>query len=141
VTFAARLGIGNIFGASRHAIPLPDRFFGGSQNSLRGYKTGSVSPLNSHREPIGGRSMLTGSLEIRTRTQKGLGWVLFYDVGNVYRGIIPHAERHPLLDSLGVGVRYTTPIGPLRLDIAFPLKRRRHIDSFFQFYFSIGQAF
>lgn len=141
VTFAARLGIGNIFGASQHAIPLPDRFFGGSQNSLRGYKTGSVSPLNSHQKPIGGRSMLTGSFEVRTRTQKGLGWVLFYDIGNVYRGIVPRAERHPLLDSVGLGMRYSTPIGPLRLDIAFPLHRRHHIDSLFQFYFSIGQAF
>jgi translocation and assembly module TamA len=141
VTFAARVGIGNIIGASNHAIPLPDRFFGGSQNSLRGYKTGSVSPLNSQGKPIGGRSMITGSLEVRTRTQRGLGWVAFYDVGNVYHRVVPHAERHPLFDSVGVGIRYATPIGPLRLDIGFPLKRRPHIDPLFQLYFSIGQAF
>jgi translocation and assembly module TamA len=140
-TFAIRVGIGNIIGASEHDIPLPDRFFGGSQNSLRGYKTGSVSPLNTHKKPIGGRSMLTGSLEIRTRTQKGLGWVGFYDIGNVYRHTIPHAEQLPLLHSAGLGMRYSTPIGPLRLDLAFPLNRRRHIDPLFQLYFSIGQAF
>jgi translocation and assembly module TamA len=141
LTFAVRAGIGDIIGASEHTIPLPDRFFGGSQNSLRGYKTGSVSPLKHHREPIGGRSMLTGTFEMRTRTAKNLGWVAFYDVGNVYRNSIPDAEHHPLLHSVGMGIRYGTPIGPLRLDIAFPLNRRRHIDPMFQLYFSIGQAF
>ena len=141
VTFAVRAGLGNIVGASEHAIPLPDRFFGASQNSLRGYKTGSVSPLNKNKEPTGGRSMLTGSFEIRTRTQKGLGWDGFYDVGNVYKKSVPDAERHPLLHSIGLGMRYATPIGPLRLDLAFPLNRRRHIDPLFQLYFSIGQAF
>ncbi len=141
ITFAVRAGIGNIIGASNHDIPLPDRFFGGSQNSLRGYKTGYVSPLNQRREPIGGLSMLTGSFEIRTRTQKGLGWVAFYDCGNVYRHVVPDPHRHTVLQSVGLGIRYATPIGPLRLDIAFPLNRRRHIDPFVQLYFSIGQAF
>lgn len=140
ITFAARLGLGNIFGAGENTIPLPDRFFGGSQNSLRGYKTGSVSPLNSHRKPVGGRSILTGSLEIRTRT-KGIGWVAFYDVGNVYKSVIPEFPQRAVLQSVGVGARYSTPIGPLRLDIAFPLQRRRHIDPVCQIYFSIGQAF
>ena len=140
VTFAAKVGIGNIIGASNNSIPLPDRFFGGSQNSLRGYKTGSVSPLNEYGKPIGGRSMLTGSFEIRARS-KSLGWVAFYDVGNVYRHVIPQAERHPILQSVGVGLRYSTPIGPLRLDIAFPLQRRKSIDPVCQLYFSIGQAF
>jgi translocation and assembly module TamA len=140
VTLAARVGVGNIFGAGRNTIPLPDRFFGGSQNSLRGYKTGSVSPLNSHHEPMGGRSILTGSLEVRTRT-KGIGWVAFYDVGNVYKSVIPEAPHRAVLQSVGLGVRYSTPIGPLRLDLAFPLQRRRHIDPICQIYFSIGQAF
>jgi translocation and assembly module TamA len=140
ITFAARLGIGNIFGAGKNTIPLPDRFFGGSQNSLRGYKTGSVSPLNAHHEPVGGRSILTGSLEVRTRT-KGLGWVAFYDAGNVYRSMLPEAQRQTVLQSVGLGARYSTPIGPLRLDIAFPLQRRKHIDPMYQIYFSIGQAF
>lgn len=141
VTFAIRGGISTILGAPEHEIPLPDRFFGGSQSSLRGYKTGSVSPLNRHKEPEGGRSMLTGSFEIRTRTQKNIGWVGFYDVGNVYKHTLPHAEHLRLLHSVGLGLRYATPIGPLRLDIAFPLNRRKHIDPFFQLYFSIGQAF
>ena len=141
ITFAARVGIGNIIGAGKNTIPLPDRFFGGSQNSLRGYKTGSVSPLDSHREPVGGRSILSGSFEVRTRATKGLGWVAFYDAGNVYKQTIPNFQNKKVLQSIGIGLRYSTPIGPLRLDIAFPLQRRRHIDPVCQIYFSIGQAF
>ena len=141
ITFAGRVGIGNIIGAGKKTIPLPDRFFGGSQNSLRGYKTGSVSPLDAHHEPEGGRSILTGSFEVRTRTTKGLGWVAFYDVGNVYKLTIPNVRNRQLLQSVGVGLRYSTPIGPLRLDVAVPLQRRRNIDPAFQIYFSVGQAF
>lgn len=141
ITFAARAQAGNIFGASRHAIPLPDRLFGGSENSLRGYRTGSVSPLNKHGQPIGGRSLITGTLEARFRSSTNLGWVAFYDTGEVFSHMIPPLQEARFLHSVGVGVRYQTPIGPLRLDIGVPLQRRKHIDSPFQIYFSIGQAF
>lgn len=141
ITFAAKFGFANISGAAKREVPLPDRFFGGSENTLRGYKTGSISPRNEKGQPIGGYSMATASLEMRLRMQQGLGWVLFYDLGNVYRERVPRIQNHPLLQSAGIGARYSTPIGPLRLDIAFPFNRRRHIDSAFQIYFSIGQAF
>lgn len=141
VTLAVRLGIANILGAAKDDIPLPDRLFGGSENALRGYRTGSVSPMNEDGKPIGGRSMLTGSFDIRIRSQEQLGWVVFYDVGNVYSSQLHRLDNPGLLHSVGVGARYTTPIGPLRLDIAFPLQRRKDIDPPFQFYFSIGQAF
>ncbi len=140
LTLAAKAQVGNIFGESEHVIPLPDRFFGGSDSSLRGYKTYSVAPLTKHGIPMGGRSILTGTLEARIRTTTPLGWVLFYDVGNVYHFWFPTLGT-PLLHSTGIGVRYNTPIGPMRLDVAFPLNRRHSIDPLFQIYFSIGQAF
>lgn len=141
ITFATRLSMGNILGASRNTIPLPDRLFGGSESALRGYRTGSVSPLNAHGQPIGGRSMETASFEMRYRTSTNLGWVAFYDVGNVFAGTLPRFVDARFLHSIGCGVRYKTPIGPLRLDIGIPLQRRSHIDPPFQIYFSIGQAF
>ena len=141
VTLALRLGMANVFDAKKQTIPLPDRVFGGSENALRGYRRGSISPLNKEGEPVGGRSMLTASFEIRLRPQKHLGWVAFYDIGNVYNEQMPRPTDRSLLQSLGLGVRYATPIGPIRFDIAFPLQRRRNIDSIFQIYFSIGQAF
>ncbi|HXF29307.1 MAG TPA: BamA/TamA family outer membrane protein, partial [Chlamydiales bacterium] len=139
-TLAVKGTLGNIIGASEHTIPMPDRFFAGSENNLRGYRYLSVAPLNKNHKPIGGRSLLTGSLEARLRTESGLGWVLFYDVGRVYSSNFPNLDLK-FLQSVGIGVRYSTPIGPLRLDIGLPLHRRKKIDSPFQIYFSIGQAF
>ena len=140
-TVATRLGFGNIVGAGENTIPLPDRFFGASENSLRGYKTGTVSPLNHHKEPIGGRSIATLSFEGRFRFTSGFGWVLFYDVGNVFIDPMPRRNHLSFLQSVGTGIRYATPIGRLRVDIGIPLQRRHHIDPPFQIYFSIGQAF
>ncbi|MBS0655546.1 MAG: BamA/TamA family outer membrane protein, partial [Verrucomicrobia bacterium] len=89
LTLAAKVVFGNIIGASRYSIPPPDRFYGGSENVLRGYRAYSVSPLHDRRIPTGGRSILAGSFETRFRTKTDLGWVFFYDIGNVYTTNIP----------------------------------------------------
>lgn len=83
-TLACKVTFGNIIGASRHSIPAPDRFYGGSENVLRGYKAFTVSPLHHHKIPKGGRSLLVANVEGRLRTEGNLGWVVFYDIGNVY---------------------------------------------------------
>ncbi len=141
VTLAGKACVGNIFASMHNTIPLPDKFFGGSDSSLRGYKTGSVSPTNSNGKLIGGRSIVALSLETRLRQANGLGYVAFFDIGQVFAHSVPTTKGSRLLQSVGIGFRYTTPIGPLRLDVAFPLQRRHNIDPPFQLYFSIGQAF
>ncbi len=138
--FAAKLMLGSIFGADKHDIPPPERFYAGSENTLRGYKYLTVSPLKFQRKPIGGRSLFIYSLEMRFRITEHFGWTAFYDAGNVYSTPFPSFEK-PLLQSLGLGLRYHTLVGPLRLDIAFPLNPRPHLDGPLQIYFSIGQAF
>lgn len=140
LTIALKVVFGNIIGAARHTIPPPDRLYGGTENGLRGYRAYTVSPLHDHKTPIGGRSLLMGSLETRFRTQGAFGWALFYDVGNVYSTNVPKITIHQL-HSVGGGIRYNTPLGPLRFDVAVPLNPRSNIDSHFQIYFSIGQAF
>ncbi len=140
LTFAAKIVCANIMGAARNTIPPPDRFYGGSENVLRGFRAYTVSPLHKKRIPIGGRSMLAASLEARFRTSGDLGYVLFYDVGNVYKQNVPELRIHQY-HSVGAGLRYATPIGPLRFDVAVPLNRRHNIDPKFQIYFSIGQSF
>lgn len=140
ITIAAKAVIGNIVGAARHTIPPPDRFYGGSENVLRGFRAFTVSPLHHKHTPIGGRSLLAGTLEARLRSSGALGWAFFYDVGNVYGTNIPQIKKHQF-HSVGTGLRYMTPIGPLRFDIAVPLNPRHNIDPRFQIYFSIGQAF
>jgi translocation and assembly module TamA len=137
---AGKATLGSIWGSSKHSIPPSERFYAGSDNLLRGYRYLTVSPLNCHNKPIGGRSMMIYSLEARMRFTETIGFVTFWDIGNVYAESYPQLN-HKQLQSVGVGARYHTPVGPLRLDIAFPLNPRKHVDNRFQIYFSIGQAF
>lgn len=137
---AAKATFGSIWGSGRRNIPGSERFYEGSENAMRGYRYLTVSPLNDDNKPIGGRSMMLYTLELRARASECFGWVIFYDFGNVYKAILPNFKER-ILHSIGYGIRYHTPVGPLRLDIAFPLKVRRHLDRHFEFYLSIGQAF
>lgn len=140
IVLAAKVNLGSIIGAPLHAIPPSERFYAGSDNLLRGYRFMTVAPLRpSHRRPEGGRSLMVYSFETRYRSSDCLGWVLFYDFGNVYRSTFPEFGR--IRQSVGVGARYQTPVGPLRFDVAVPLNRRRHIDHTFEVYVSVGQAF
>ncbi|MBA2727289.1 MAG: outer membrane protein assembly factor [Parachlamydiaceae bacterium] len=139
VVFAAKATVGSIFGASEKKIPASERFYAGGENSLRGYRYQTVSPLR-HDKPKGGQSLMTLSLEGRFRLSEKIGLVGFYDVGNVYESSIPQFN-HKQLQSVGVGLRYHTPIGPIRLDVAVPLNPRKGIDSKYQIYMSIGQSF
>lgn len=137
---AGKATLGSIWGANKHSIPPSERFYAGMDNLLRGYRYLTVSPLNCDNKPIGGRSMMIYSVEARMRFTETIGFVTFWDIGNVYAEPYPQLN-HKQLQSVGVGARYHTPVGPLRLDVAFPLNPRKHIDNRFQIYFSIGQAF
>ena len=139
LVLAAKASLGIIWGASDISIPPPERFYIGSESTLRGYNYMTVSPLVDNK-PIGGRSFMVYSAEARYRISEEFGAVGFYEVGNAYENVLPqfvHVQRQ----SVGCGLRYHTPVGPLRFDIAFPLNRRHHVDRHFQFYFSIGQSF
>lgn len=140
--FALKLMLGSIFGSSEHEIPPPERLYAGSENALRGYKFLTVCPIEKwhHHKPVGGRSLFVYSLEMRHRIGENFGFVTFYEIGNVYKRWYPELSDG-LRQSAGVGLRYHTPIGPLRLDFAVPLNRRKHIDNAFEAYFSIGQSF
>lgn len=137
---ALKAQFGSITGASDHLIPPPERLYAGSENTLRGYKYMTVSPLDSSGNPLGGCSLMVYTVELRKRFTEEFGGVLFYEFGNVYENEFPIFTQKQL-QSAGLGIRYHTPVGPLRMDIAFPLNRRKHIDPAFQLYFSIGQAF
>ncbi len=137
IAFSGQLG--SIFGQSRYEIPAPKRFYGGSSTTLRGYKYLTVSPLEG-KKPLGGRSIVVGSVEPRVRILDKLYFATFYDIGNVYSTPFPQFDKK-LLRSTGVGIRYLTALGPFRLDIGFPLDKRKGIDKTFQIYASLGQTF
>lgn len=140
VILATRVQLGSIAGAKQKYIPLPLLFIGGSEDDLRGYRYKTVSPLNEHRKPFGGRSAAFLSLEARFRFGKKVGVVPFADFGTVTFSQLPQFDRK-WFKSVGLGLRYFTFFGPLRADIGFPLDRREGVDPFFNIYASIGQAF
>jgi translocation and assembly module TamA len=131
--------LGSIVGESRDALPEDKRLYAGGGGSVRGYGFQRVGPLDADGEPIGGRSSIELGLELRVRVTETIGVVPFIEAGNVYEPSFPDLGSG-LLYGAGLGFRYYTPIGPVRLDIAVPLDRRPSDDPF-QIYISLGQAF
>lgn len=137
--FAARAHFGSMGGASRMEIPADERFYTGGGGSIRGYSYQTVGPLEG-TTPTGGKSFAELSGEIRLKVTDSLGLVGFMDGGSAFEDSLPTSGEE-ILWAAGLGVRYFTPVGPLRLDVAVPLNRREGIDDRVQFYLSLGQAF
>lgn len=97
-------------------LPATLRFFAGGDNSVRGFEYESLGPKNDEGEVRGGRHLLTGSVEYDYPVFKQYGVAVFYDIGNAF-----NASQFRLHDSVGVGARWRSPIGPVRLDFAVPL--------------------
>ncbi len=140
LVLAGRLGAGTISGTAREAVPADERFFVGGGGSLRGYGYQMAGEVDANHKPLGGRSMLEFSTEVRWQTSESFGLVTFLDGGRSFAGNMPDVNETLLLGA-GGGIRYKTPIGPLRLDVGVPLQRRPGIDDPYQIYVSVGQAF
>ncbi|MGZ4813157.1 MAG: POTRA domain-containing protein [Terriglobales bacterium] len=181
-----RIGVAEPFGDTVQ-VPLPERFFAGGGNSLRGFAINQAGPRDlTTGEPLGGNAMLVNSFELRTPTVtlpwigSNMGFVIFHDAGNVFartndlaHSIFRWSQPHPDLcmqaatgkqcdfsyisHALGGGLRYRTPIGPVRLDFGYNLNPpffpvypdasnnfapfRFQQGSHFNFFFSVGQTF
>lgn len=139
VILAGRARIGSIAGDATADIPANRRFYAGGGGSLRGFAYQLAGPLDSDGDPLGGRSVVEVGAEARFRVFGDFGIVPFFEGGNVYDSTLPEFGGRYLW-SAGLGLRYFTPLGPVRLDVAVPLNPRDEDDSF-QFYISLGQAF
>jgi translocation and assembly module TamA len=135
---ALRAQFGSIAGTRRKNVPLPLLFLGGSDDDLRGYRYLSVSPLNHDNKPLGGKSAIFTSAEIRLRFGQ-FGVVPFADFGTVTSGEMPELNAK-WFKSVGIGLRYFAFFGPLRLDVGFPLDKRE-FDPVCRVYASVGQSF
>jgi outer membrane protein insertion porin family/translocation and assembly module TamA len=120
-------------------VPLFERFYAGGGNSVRGYGRSRLGPLSTSDDPLGGRSLIEGSFELRQQFTEKIGGAVFVDFGQVSLRSF-NVPVDSLKFSAGFGVRYTTPVGPLRLDIGFPFDPPRG-DRSWQIHFSIGPSF
>lgn len=135
---ATRALVGKAIGASQFSLPPDQRFYAGGTATVRGYRYQSVGPQFPDGNPAGGTAISAGSVELRQRILEHYGVVGFVDAGQVSANGAPFTSDWRV--GAGVGVRYYTSIGPLRLDVAVPLNREPHGDSF-ELYIGIGQAF
>jgi outer membrane protein assembly factor BamA len=137
-------------------VPTSERFFAGGGTTLRGFPTDEAGPVRKipfcHIAgnpncapvpvPVGGNQLFILNSELRypIPIMNNLGGVIFYDGGNVYRRINFPEFVDNYTNSVGVGLRYNTPIGPIRFDIGHNLNPVPGISSW-QYFITLGQAF
>ncbi|MBO0661793.1 autotransporter assembly complex protein TamA [Jiella sp. MQZ9-1] len=151
LVLAGRLGYGTIFGADLLDIPNDRRFYTGGGGSVRGYEFQSIGPyfpssvpagsgFNSDftDTPTGGLSLFDGSIEARIGITDKIQIVPFLDFGTVSDKLVPDFSTFKL--GAGVGARYLTGFGPIRIDVGIPLDPGPR-DASYQIYAGIGQAF
>lgn len=131
--------LGTIQGAKAGEIPADKRFYVGGGGSVRAYGHQLAGPV-AEDTPEGGRSSLSFGGEARIRVTERIGVVPFVEAGSVSATPWPDLGQR-LLWGPGLGLRYHTPIGPVRLDLAVPMVRREGVDDPVQVYLSLGQAF
>jgi len=120
-------------------LPIVERFFLGGRTTVRGYEQDTLGPKGSDGNPTGGNVFLMENLEIRTSLGKGIGIVAFLDGGNVWVKI-KDINSTDIKFTTGLGLRYNTPVGPIRIDYGQKLQRKPG-ESRGEIHFSIGHAF
>lgn len=135
---AGRVRLGTILGAPRDAIAPSRRFYAGGGASVRGYGYQGIGPRDPNNDPIGGRSLTEFSVEARIKAFGNFGVVPFFDAGNIYTGVLP--EFTGLQYGAGLGLRYYSNFGPIRIDVGTPINPQKG-DPRIAVYVSLGQAF
>jgi outer membrane protein assembly complex protein YaeT len=175
LVIARQLSFGLVTQLSEGVVPLPERFFAGGAVSHRGFpdnQAGPRDPLTGF--PVGGKALLINNTELRfPLLGDNVGGVFFHDAGNVYSDVNSISFRvhqrdlrdfNYMVHAVGFGLRYRTPIGPVRLDFAYSINSPRFMGlqgtteqlldpnlagvqfveqriNQFQFHFSLGQLF
>jgi outer membrane protein assembly factor BamA len=152
---SVRLGLAKAFSGS--FVPTSQSFFSGGGTTLRGFPLNGAGPqravqfcgnLATHTNcafisvPVGGNQLFVLNSELRfpLRFLENLGGVVFYDGGNIDRSINFNEFLNNYTSTLGIGLRYHTPVGPLRLDLGHNLNPTPGVGST-QYFITLGQAF
>ncbi len=122
------------------SVPNVERFFAGGLNSVRGWGVNELGPKDDQGEPTGGLSRVEMSMEIRTQIFFTLGTAIFVDIGNVdaKSGAF---NLGALKYAVGAGLRYLSPVGPVRFDVGYRLSDDNTVEKRIQYHISLGQAF
>lgn len=149
MVFGCHLRCGHIFHRKfRHVAP-PERFYLGGANSIRAYERDRCPPLGVVQDedgrrylvPRGGKSMMNINLEARFPVYKTLGGVVFQDLGALGGDTWGSIGAQTILAATGFGVRYMTPIGPLRFDIGWKWRRNDPSERWYAWFLTLGNAF
>ena len=136
---AGRVAAGAMGGPALDQIPANWRFYAGGGGSVRGYAYNELGPTVFFGAVVGGKSVFDASAELRVKVTDTIGVVPFFDIGNAFASNFPNFSE-PLFAAAGLGLRYYTSVGPIRLDVAFPFERRAG-NGPVEVYVSIGQSF
>jgi outer membrane protein assembly factor BamA len=153
IVFASRAALGLANGFPREFegevvddLPASERFFAGGDSTIRGFTldtVGTPETISPSGFPKGGNAMLLLNGELRVQVKGDLGSVFFMDGGNVFARV-PDFDLGELRGAVGFGIRYKSPVGPIRLDVGYKLNRQiigGRLEPGRAFHFSIGQAF
>jgi translocation and assembly module TamA len=141
VVVAGRVRLGTIIGAGVFDIAPSRRFYSGGGGSVRGYGYQQLGPKDMEGDPIGGRGLAEFALEARIRLSQfggNFGVVPFFDGGSLTTEVLPDFADWRF--AAGLGVRYYSSFGPIRLDVGVPLNRQKG-DGPVAVTVSLGQAF
>ncbi|MFI5403829.1 MAG: BamA/TamA family outer membrane protein, partial [Planctomycetota bacterium] len=144
LAFAGRIGLARAFGEGEPVqLPLPERFFAGGDYGPRGFKTDYAGPLelgsSGEFVPTGGNALVFGGLELRYDVRRSLSFVAFTDVGSVYPRV-SEIDLGEIFYTTGLGLRYKTPVGPVRVDWGYKLNPRPG-ESTYRVHVTIGNAY
>ncbi len=149
IVFAFRVRLGHIFHKDFSSIMPSERFYLGGGNSIRGYEWYMAPPLGVYHDekrgpqyvPQGGKSMFNIILEARFPLYKKLGLVIFEDIGALSANAFRDIQERGVLSATGFGLRYETPMGPLRFDIGWRWKATDPVRPSYAWFVTLGQAF
>lgn len=136
---SAQAGLVDNFGDSDE-VPIFERYFLGGANTVRGFKYRDVGPKDNTGEPIGGKLMFACSAEVTFPIIQNIRGAVFYDAGNVWEDT-GDFDLGDLDCGAGVGIRLNLPIGPIRLDLGFPIEKDEYVDYDNRLHFNIGYSF
>jgi outer membrane protein insertion porin family len=125
---------------SNVSVPTNELLYLGGEDTIRGFSEDSLGPVNAGGQAVGGRTRWVWNEELRVRLWRTLQWALFFDMGSLTNSFSQIAWSQNVRRSTGFGLRYVTPVGPLRLDYGIKLDRKTG-ESFGHVHFTFGYVF